>query len=72
MDQFFIHRPIIGEPDLTKLTYIDVYSEEDDISFLGYTIEDQARDLQITVEECIEYNASHLTWLEWCREQEIM
>lgn len=76
MDQFFIRRPIIGEPDLDKLKFIDVYSDEDDIEFInpydGYTIECQARDLQISVEECIEYNASHLTWLEWLREQEIM
>lgn len=37
----------------------------------GYTEEDQARDMQVSVEEIRDYNNSNLTWLEWCRQNEI-
>lgn len=38
----------------------------------GYTEEDQARDLQISIEEVRDYNKSNLSWIEWLRSQEIM
>lgn len=46
-----------------------MYTEFD--PYENYTIEDQARDLQISVEECEAYNASGLTWKQWIDETRI-